>query len=46
MITPAYRATILQMKENNVSIREISRTLRLPEILFEMLLKMVPGQAR
>ena len=28
MITPAYRETILQMKENNVSIREISRTLK------------------
>jgi len=28
MITPAYRETILQMKENDVSIREISRTLK------------------
>lgn len=28
MITPAYRETILQMKENGISIREISRTLK------------------
>ncbi len=28
MITPAYREMILQMKEKNVSVREISRTLK------------------
>ena len=36
MITPAYRQTILEMANKGVSIRAISRMLKVSEILFGM----------